>query len=209
MKNRFLLPIVFLAAQAAGLAQSTVASPAGDQPTAPAGGWARLEVVDGDSVYVMSLYPVRIVDRRNYKDREEQLQYYRYRNAARRVYGYAMQALDLYDQVGKETEDMSRRQRRRYLRHEGNEFKEDFADRLKNLTKTEGKVLLKMVEKETGKPMYTIIKETRGGLTAAYWHNLGKIWGYDLKEGYKPGDDPLLDDVFLDYDFGHPEVWYQ
>jgi hypothetical protein len=81
-------------------------------------------------------------------------------------------------------------------------LKEDFKDQMKNLTKTEGKVLIKMIESRIDKPFYTIIKETRGGATATYWHTLGKIWGYDLKEGYRAGAEPLLDDALLDYDFG-------
>ena len=44
--------------------------------------------------------------------------------------------------------------------------------------------------------------------TATYWNALGKLWGYDLKEGYVPGNDLLLDDVLLDYDFGDPSAFY-
>jgi hypothetical protein len=75
---------------------------------------------------------------------------------------------------------------------------------MKNLTKTQGMVLIKMIEKQLGKPFYEIISETRGGFTATYWNALGKFYGYDLKAGYKTGADPLLDEVFLDYDFGDP-----
>jgi len=75
---------------------------------------------------------------------------------------------------------------------------------MKNLSKTEGKVLVKMIERELEMPFYDVIRSTRGGTTATYWNTLGKLWGYDLKEGYRPGDDPLLDEVFIDYDFGEP-----
>jgi hypothetical protein len=53
-------------------------------------------------------------------------------------------------------------------------------------------------------PFYEVIRTTRGTATAAYWNTMGKIWGYDLKQGYRHGDDPLLDEVFIDYDFGNP-----
>jgi hypothetical protein len=80
---------------------------------------------------------------------------------------------------------------------------------MKQLSKTQGKVLIKMIEKELNKPFYEIVRDTRGGFTALYWHNLGKLYGYDLKEGYKPGAEPMLDEIFLDYDFGDPTRWYQ
>lgn len=172
------------------------------------GAWARLEIVNGDTTFVMSLWTVRITAKRNFKDLDEQRQYYRYVRACRKVYPFALQAVELYRQIEEETQDMSKRQRRRHIRHEHKELKEDFKDQMKNLSKTEGKVLIKMIERQLEKPFFRVIKETRGGATATYWHTLGKFWGYDLKEGYHLGADPLLDDAFLDYDFGEPVYQY-
>ncbi|MCC6463378.1 MAG: DUF4294 domain-containing protein [Saprospiraceae bacterium] len=175
--------------------------------SAPQRAWARLEIENGDSTFVMALRLVKIAAKRQFKDFAEQRQYFLYMRAARKVYPYALQAIDLYEDIQGETQDMNKRQRRRYLRHEHTELKDDFKDQMKNLSRTEGRVLIKMIEKEVGRPFYDVIRETRGSMTAAYWHNLGKIWGYDLKQGYQTGSDPLLDEVFLDYDFGRPVWW--
>lgn len=169
--------------------------------TLPRGAWAYMEVANGDTTFLMSLRAVRVAERRGYKDSLERVQLIKYRIAARKVYPYALQAVDLYNEVQDETADMSKRKRKRYLRHEHHELKEEFTDKMKNLTRTQGKVLIKMMEREIGKPFYDIIKETRGGVTATYWHTLGKLYDYDLKEGYQIGSDPLLDEVLLDYDF--------
>ena len=175
----------------------------------PTGAWARMEVENGDTVFVMALRPVRIWQPRKFKDLEEQHLYNRYKYAAKIVYPYALQAISLYEEIGEQTADMSRRQRKRYVRREHHELKGDFEAQMRNLSKTQGKVLIKMIEKELNQPFYEIIKQTRGGFTATYWHQFGKLYGYDLKEGYAPGADPLLDEVFLDYDFGDPTRWYQ
>lgn len=173
--------------------------------TLPRGGaWATLEVINGDSVFLMSLHPARIIAARQFKDLEEQKLFRRYYWAAKRVYPYAVQAVDLYHEIETETKDMSKRKRKRHIKHEHKELKEDLTDRMKNLSKTEGKVLVKMIERELEMPFHDIIRNTRGGATATYWTTLGKMWGYDLKQGYKLGDDPLLDEVFIDYDFGNP-----
>jgi Domain of unknown function (DUF4294) len=200
MKNWFFLFLLAVGSPAA--AQLTI-TPLSDT-TQRLGAWARMEVENGDTTFVMSLRPVRITARWKFKDLQEQRQYYLYTRAARKVYPYAIQAVDLYEEVQDETKDMRKGQRRRYIRREHKELKGDMNDQMKNLTKTEGKVLIKMIERQVGKPFYTVIRETRGGTTATYWHQLGKIWGYDLKEGYIPGNDPLLDAVFIDYDFGDP-----
>lgn len=168
------------------------------------GAWATLEIVNGDSTFLMSLAPARIVAKRQFKDLEEQKQFRRYIWAAKRVYPYALQAVALYEEMEEETDGMSRRQRKRHIKHEHKELKEDMTERMKNLSKTEGKVLVKMIERELNMPFYEVIRTTRGTTTAAYWNTMGKIWGYDLKQGYRHGDDPLLDEVFIDYDFGNP-----
>lgn len=172
------------------------------------GAWARLEIVNGDSTFVMSLRPVKIASKRVFKDLEEQRQFVRYTFAARKVYGYALEAIELYEEIEEKTADMSKRKRKRYIKHQNREAKEDMTETLKGLSKTEGKVLIKMIESELNMPFYDIIRKTRGSSTAVYWNTLGKLWGYDLKEGYKPGADLLLDDVLLDYDFGDMRKYY-
>ena len=201
VKIRFFLLLLWLCATILPAQQPA------DTLSAPAGAWARLEVENGDSTFIMALRLVKIAARRQFKDFAEQRQYYLYMRAARKVYPYALQAINLYEELQSETEDMSKRQRRRYLRRENKELKDDFKEQMKNLSRTEGKVLIKMIEKELDKPFYDVIRETRGGFTAGYWHKLGKLWGYDLKQGYEPGADQLLDEIFLDYDFGRPDWW--
>jgi hypothetical protein len=166
------------------------------------GAWALMEVVDGDTLFNMTLLQVKVSARRTFIDLQEQRQYWLYKRAAVKVYPYAVQAIALYEEIQAETEGMSKRKRKKYVKHENKELKDDFKDQLKNLSKTQGAVLIKMIERQVGKPFYEVISETRGGMTAMYWHNLGKIWGYDLKEGYQEGKDILLDEILIEYDFG-------
>lgn len=194
---RLLLFCVLLTAQS--LAQVT---PVDTLPRS--GAWATLEVINGDSIFLMSLHPARLVSKRTFANLEEQQQFRRYIWAAKRVYPYAVQAVALYDEIEEETAGMNRFKRKRFIKHEHHELKEDLTDRMKNLSKTEGKVLVKMIERELDMSFYDVIRSTRGVTTAAYWNTLGKLWDYDLKHGYHPGEDPLLDEVFIDYDFGNP-----
>lgn len=199
MKNSWLLLSVlfFFTGQMAAQVSRTDTLPRG-------GAWATLEIVNGDSTFLMSLHPLRVVAKRKFRDLEEQKQFRRYVWAAKRVYPYAVQAVSLYQEIEEETEGMNKRKRKRHIKHEHRELKEDLTERMKNLSKTEGKVLVKMIERELDMPFYEVIRSTRGSTTAAYWNTLGKFWGYDLKQGYHLGDDPLLDEVFIDYDFGNP-----
>ena len=197
--NPRLLPLYMLL-----LSGQVFAQPPSPEPTPRGGAWATLEIINGDSTFLMSLHPARLVAQRKFKDMEEQKLFRRYLWAAKRVYPYAVQAVALYQQIEDETDGMNKRQRKRHIRHEHHELKEDLTETMKNLSKTEGKVLVKMIERELDMSFYDVIRSTRGGTTATYWNTVGKLWGYDLKQGYHPGEDPLLDEVFIDYDFGNP-----
>ncbi|TAK40350.1 MAG: DUF4294 domain-containing protein, partial [Saprospiraceae bacterium] len=70
---------------------------------------------------------------------------------------------------------------------------------LKGLTKIQGKILVKMLERELDVPLYELIKTYRGGFSAGYWNTMSKFWGYDLKHGYLEGEDPILDAVLQDF----------
>lgn len=206
MKQHLFLAFALLSAV---VAQAQSGPNAAQDTTYQGGAWARLEIDNGDSIFVMSLLPVKISARRTFKDLDEQKQFWKYTRAARNVYPYALQAISLYEDIQDETQGMNKHKRKRYIRREHKEMKEDMTETLKNLSKTEGKVLIKMIESQLHKPFYDVIRETRGGTTAVYWNTLGKLWGYDLKEGYQPGADVLLDEVLLDYDFGDPMAIYR
>ncbi len=158
----------------------------------------------GDTVIVASLDRVSVSAPRTFDTDEEYRQYMRYRRAAVKVYPYAVEAIKTYREVNAETEDMKRkRKQRKYIRQTQKDLKEDFADKLKKLTKTQGFVLTKMIERELDVPMHELIKEMRGGLTATYWSTVGWLWGYKLKDGYVEGDDRILDMVLDDFDISY------
>jgi hypothetical protein len=175
--------------------------------TVAQGGWSLMEIIDGDTIYAMSLRQVIITAPRVFKDTKERTKYYLYKRSAKIVYPYALEAIKLYEELQEETAELSKRKKRKHIRRAQKDVKGDFEDKLKNLTKTQGYVLVEMIERQTGKSFHEIIKETRGGATAMYWNQLSKIYGYDLKDGYAVGKDALLDEVLIEYDFG--EAIYQ
>jgi hypothetical protein len=89
------------------------------------------------------------------------------------------------------------------MRRLNRELKEEFQDPLKKLTKTQGKILVEMIEKEIDVPLYFLIKDVRNGFTATKWSTLSKLYGYDLKEGYIEGKDPIMDAVLQDLDVSY------
>ena len=155
-------------------------------------------VENGDTLFLAELDPISVSSLRSFDNREEYLLYLRYRRHAATVYPYAMAALQMFRNLENETADMNNRQRRRHTRKMQQQLREEFEEPLKNMTRTQGYILTKMIEKELDIPMYFLIKDLRNGITATYWSTLSSLFGYDLKEGYERGNDRLLDLVLDD-----------
>jgi hypothetical protein len=85
--------------------------------------------------------------------------------------------------------------RKEYLKRTEEAIKEQFMDDLVNLTVSQGKILIKLIHRETGKDTYTLLKEYRGGFTALYWQGLAKVFSADLKNEYNPVEDWQIEQI--------------
>jgi hypothetical protein len=155
---------------------------------------------NGDTLYVAEeLTTVSLTSPRKFKSVDEYNRYRKYLRYAAIVYPYAKEAIAVFQELNQETEDMRKGKRKRYAKRMQKDLDDTFEEPLKNLTKTQGKILVKMVERELDTPLYDLIKTYRGGMTAGYWNTASKFWGYDLKHGYIEGEDPILDAVLEDF----------
>ncbi|MEL6923989.1 MAG: DUF4294 domain-containing protein [Bacteroidota bacterium] len=158
---------------------------------------------DNDTLIIADLDDVTVSSMRRFKSKEEEKRYRKYRYYAVKVYPYAVRAIRIFKETEQVTQTMKRGKRRKHIKRLQKELKEEFEEPLKKLTKTQGLILTKMIEKELNTPMYTLIRNLRGGTTATFWSTMGRFYGYRLKEGYKPGEDPILDAVLTDFDVSH------
>ncbi len=157
-------------------------------------------IVDGDTFLIADLDRVTVSSPREFESQDEYRLYKRYKRYAGVVYPYASEAIRILARYEKDTKDLSRRKTRKYSKKLSKELKENFKDPMKNLTKTQGRILIEMIEKELDQSMFDLLKTTRGGFAAGTWQSKGKLFGYDLKEKYARGQDPLLDIVLDDFD---------
>ncbi len=157
----------------------------------------------GDTLILASLEGISVSSLRTFESDEDYRRYRRYRQYALKVYPYARQAIRIFRETQYVTENMNRRQARRYIRRLQRELKREFADPLKNLSKTQGHILIKMIERELDVPMFDLIKQLRGGITASYWNTMSKLFGHNLRDGYVEGTDIILDAVLDDFDVSY------
>lgn len=157
----------------------------------------------GDTLILAQLDDVVISSFRQFESTDDYNRYRRYRRYAIQVYPYAVEAIKIFRELEYNTQDMKKREAKKYTKDLHKDLKDEFTDPLKSLTKTQGKILVKMIEKELDTPMYFLIKDLRGGLTANYWNTASKFFGHKLKDGYVVGEDPILDAVLNDLDISY------
>lgn len=120
------------------------------------------------------------------------------------VYPYA---LIVRQRLGEVNEDLARmttdRERRRYIKDVEKDVLGEYEDDARNMTITQGRLLIKLIDRETQNTSYELIRLYRGGLNAAFWQGVARIFGTNLKEQYDPyGDDVVIELIIQDIEAG-------
>jgi hypothetical protein len=155
-------------------------------------------IIDGDTLPTIEAPDVTILRKKDFESREERKRYYQWRRYAAKVYPYALEAVRLYRQVEQETAEMKKGKRKKFTKKMEKNLKPRYEEELKALTKTQGYILIKMVERELDKPFYQVISTIRGGWEALKWNGMASLYGYDLKKGYNMTDDEILEMILAD-----------
>ncbi len=156
-----------------------------------------------DTVYIAELEMYTITSLKEFESDAEYKRYLKYRAFALKVYPYARQAIKIFREMEAETEDLSKRKRKKYIKQLQKELEKEFEEPLKNLSRTQGQILVKMIEKELSTPMYTLLREHKGFGSAFFYNTMSSFYGYKLKHGYIRGEDRVLDAVLDDFDISY------
>ena len=156
-----------------------------------------------DTIIIAEIENINISSPRTFKDRDEYFRYLKYRRYAAKVYPYAKEAIRIFREAEYTTAHMKKRKQKKHLKKLSKDLQKEFSEPLQQLSKTQGKIMVKMIERELGSSMHELIKMTQGKLKAFYWNQSSKLYGYRLKTGYIVGENPILDVVLQDFDISY------
>jgi hypothetical protein len=124
----------------------------------------------------------------------------RLRNAVYVTYPYALKASKVIRSVNAQLAGVQdEKSRKQIIKSREKELKRDFADKVTNLSVYQGKVLMKLINRETGNNCYQLIKEYKGGLSAGVWQTVAFVFGSSLKQPYSPnGEDQEIEKLVLE-----------
>jgi len=152
-------------------------------------------MLDGDTIPVIILSEVNIFSLRPYKTKREARKMTKLIRSVKRVYPYAKLSgikLREYEEILAGVED--KKTRRKIMKQAENELEEEFGDDLRDLTFSQGKILIKLVYRETGESSYDLVAELRGKFRAFFWQAFARLFGFNQKNGYAPkGEDKEID----------------
>jgi hypothetical protein len=148
------------------------------------------------------LPPVEIRATRVELSAEERRRRYRMGYNVRKVYPYAYGAIEILEELyAIEVSYERKRDVRRFRKAKEKELKEQFTDELKKLSKTQGILLVDMIERHQDEDFYHLLKDAKNGVSAFFWQSVAKRFGQDLKAGYDPEADPYLESLLVDLDW--------
>lgn len=145
---------------------------------------AKIYEINGETVVVMD--ELTLLNKPRFNNQLDKNYYFFLNKKLYRVYPLFLTALQQYRDIKVEMDDMNTSARRKYVKDRQNMLADQYEKQLRDLTTTEGQVFAKLMNRATGKNVFEIIKELRGGWSAFWWNLKGKMADIDLKDQYNP-----------------------
>jgi hypothetical protein len=128
-------------------------------------------------------------------------QYWRYEKLVynvKRVYPYALIVRDKLKAVNSELEKLpDDKERKKYIKDIEKQVFRDYEGDMKDMTITQGKLLIRLIDRETQNTSYDLIKEYRGKISAVFWQGIARFFGTNLKDEYDPGGDDFFIELII------------
>lgn len=166
-------------------------------------------VYGGDTMTYAQLDMVTVFGDMSPEQRKAKQKWTRLRNAVYVTYPYAKKASYIINDVNRQLMVIKDPiARKKYLSSREKELKKEFTAPLTALSVYQGKILMKLINRETSNSCYSIIKEYRGGFSARFWQTIAWVFGSSLKQDYDPkGEDADMELIVLEVArmYGHAE----
>lgn len=138
-----------------------------------------------------------------YGSRRDFKKFERMVRAVKKVYPLAKEASRRMEKISVNLEELKRRDRKKYTSEVEEALKKEITPMLWKMTRYEGVILLKLIDRETDKTAFSIIKLYRSGFVAGFYQTLARLFGNNLKLEYAPeGEDQMLEQIVRLYEAG-------
>ena len=155
------------------------------------------DIIDGDTIINSKKFPE--LDLISFKTKEEKLNYYRTKKRIKKVYPIALFAKNKLDEIRSSLDSIPKNRKKRKFRRElGKWVKNEYEPIFRKMSIKEGRILIKLVYRETNYTTYELVKDYRGRFSAFFWQRVIKAYDNDLKMKYNPisnSEDELIESI--------------
>jgi hypothetical protein len=163
-------------------------------------------VVEGeDTIIHKNIKEVVVIPAREFRNKRMERRYWRYAKKVKKVYPLALKAKKLLNEYEPIYNSMdSRRDQRRLMKNLEKQLFAEHKEELKKWSISDGRLLLKLINRETERVPYNLIRDFRGKFSAFFWQGVAKIFKNDLKAKYEPtGKDRWLEEIVTLIELGY------
>lgn len=202
MRSEFIV-FLFILLPAGAFAQADTAKPVTD--TLPRN-YFMLHSVERNGVTLpeVGIKEVVIIGRPSSSKKFPFWRYQRLVYNLKKVYPYALLVRGRLAAVNVELEKLpDDKDRKKYLRQVEKDVFGEYEDDVRDMTITQGRLLIKLIDRETLNTSYDLIRQYRGNFSAAFWQGIARIFGTNLKEEYDPyGEDAIMEIILQEIEAG-------
>ena len=163
----------------------------------------RATIVNGDTIPMVYLGTYYAVDNKTFKNKRKEKRYYNLVAKVRKVLPIAREAGKLYKVLTSQLLSQTESDKMAMMRRVEKDIKKKYTKTIENLSYTEGMILLKLIDRETGNSAYHLVQELRGDIKAWFWQGVGHIFDINLRQEYDPqNDDKDIEDIIFLIDKG-------
>ena len=151
-------------------------------------------VVDGETIFTSDIPQLDIIE---FKDINERKSFYKLRRRVLKVYPYALETKFKVDSLNYALDSIGKkRKKRKHIRSVARVVKKQYTTALKNLSMKEGRILIKLIYRETGISTYDLLRQYKGWWSATMWQAFARMYDHNLKSIYDPVN--VREDMFID-----------
>ncbi len=155
-------------------------------------------IYNGDTIEAKTLEVVVVYGKMNEAQMSAMAKYNRLRNAVYVTYPFARRAAVVMNDINAKLVNIPKKDaRKKYIHSREDELRKEFTNPLTNLSVYQGKVLMKLINRETGNNCYEIIKEYKGGFNARLYQTVAFFFNSNLKQAYNAKADDALIEKFV------------
>ena len=169
-------------------------------------------IVEGnDTIYIDEIRAAKVYSKLPRQKGKDWRKYYRLVHNFSKAYPYALVARKLVIEADSTiaADRLKGAKREKYINKVQKELFDVFEGQMRNLTVSQGALIMKLVDREVGKSSYNIIKGYKSGLTAGFWQGVAKMFGSDLKKPYDPeGEDMNTEELVQIWEAGDFPAFY-